>query len=266
MKGRGLLDALRPASPRPASAPGWVDGNGWSAFLDRLSDPILVFDTGSRVAFANTAALRLVPCEAGTPVARLTASLGAEAVGWLSGADGGGPTGRPPPVRLADSREAALAWQRLDKRHAALRLVLPVERPWPEGEPATVGVAGPLREARRMLRDSPFPVSLQGEDFRFIDVNAAFVEFSGRGRETLNGIDSLEFVPAEDHAAIAESRQRAAGPHGHVEFAYGDEGRLIDAGGRERWFRAAGRALRSEEGAPLYLAVHQEKTSEHVAR
>ena len=44
------------------------------------------------------------------------------------------------------------------------------------------------------------------------------------------------------------------------------EGRLVDAAGQRRWFRASRSVVRDEEGEPLYLAVLQDTTSEHEAR
>ena len=49
-------------SPAESAASG---AKAWREFLDVLGDAVLVLDTRGRVVFANTAALRLLPCEAG---------------------------------------------------------------------------------------------------------------------------------------------------------------------------------------------------------
>jgi len=61
----------------------WPSAGGWREFFDLLGDAVVVFDTSARVVLANTAALRLLPCEAGLPVEQFEAHLGADAVRWL---------------------------------------------------------------------------------------------------------------------------------------------------------------------------------------
>ncbi|MGK2901143.1 MAG: PAS domain-containing protein, partial [Burkholderiaceae bacterium] len=102
----------------------WSSAAGWREFLDLLSDAVVVLDDRARVVLANTAALRLLPCEAGMPIDQLQPHLGNAAVRWLerAAAGEGGPEA-PPDVRLADGRPATIEWRRLDARHAALRLV-----------------------------------------------------------------------------------------------------------------------------------------------
>ncbi|MEO8079787.1 MAG: PAS domain S-box protein, partial [Caldimonas sp.] len=264
MKGSALF-AWRGA-PSPVAGL-WRQASGWREFFDRLSDPILVFDARARVSFANTAALRLVPCEAGTPVARLEGSLGRDAVLWLAEAAIGEPAAAPPMARLSGGREAALAWQRLDDRHGALRLVLPTEPRRHADVRAPVEAApAPLRETLQLFWDSPFPATLQDASFRFVDVNPAFAEFTGRSREELVGSDFLDLVPAADRDVVRANRQRLVDSGGQVQNAYIPEGRLLDAGGVEHWFRAGRHAFGGDDGAPLYLAVLQDTTSEHVAR
>ncbi len=127
--------------------------------------------------------------------------------------------------------------------------------------------AGPaaVHEVLRLLWDSPFPASLQDEAFLFIDVNPAFAAFVGLTREAIIGRDFTDFLAEEDRLATIENRKRVnAGAR--VEAAYGPEGRLLDAAGFERWFRAARHVLVGPDGAPLYLAMLQDTTTEHVAR
>jgi hypothetical protein len=117
----------------------------------------------------------------------------------------------------------------------------------------------------RLLWDSPFPASLQDESFLFIDVNPAFAAFVGLTREAIIGRDFTDFLSEEDRLATIENRKRVnAGVR--VEAAYGPEGRVLDAAGVVRWFRAARHVLVGPDGTPLYLAMLQETTTEHVAR
>ena len=107
------------ATPQP-----WSGAAGWREFFDLLSDAVVVLDNQARVVFANTAALRLMPGEAGAPVNQLQAALGPIAIGWLKRAIAGdGGAAAPPEACLADGRPATIEWRRLDARHSALRLV-----------------------------------------------------------------------------------------------------------------------------------------------
>jgi len=103
----------------------WPSASGWRGFFDQLSDAVVVFDASARVVLANTAALRLLPCDVGLPVEQFQAALGAAAVRWLRrAATTPRELGLPPIVRLPDGRSIAIAWRRLDARHAAMHLSL----------------------------------------------------------------------------------------------------------------------------------------------
>src|SRR5450755_1489390 len=139
----------------------WSSAKAWREFFDTLSDAVLVLDTRARVVFANTAALRLVPCDAGTPLQQLQGTLGAAAVRWLVRAASSQPDATPPPlIGLADGRVATFAWRRLDARHCALRLH-PDPGPQPALRPALpqASDSAAMRETIRLFWDSPFPVT-----------------------------------------------------------------------------------------------------------
>ncbi len=246
----------------------WSSAKAWREFFDALSDAVLVLDTRARVVFANTAALRLLPCDVGTPLQQLEATLGAAAVRWLVRAASSQPDATAPPlIVLADGRAATFVWRRLDAKHSALRL-----HPDPGPQPAVLpvlrqaGDSAAMRETIRLFWDSPFPFTLQGSDFLLIDVNPAFVEFSGYPRERLIGRDPLDLVPEEDRRASAENRRALQGSFGRTDLPALSEGRLIDAGGRERSFRIARRILVGEDGQAAHLALLQDTTAERVAR
>ena len=244
----------------------WSSAAGWRDFLDLLSDAVVVLDGQARVVLANTAALRLLPCEAGAPVAQLRPVLGAPAVAWLEHAIAGrSGASTPPDAQLADGRPATLEWQRLDAQHSALRIAAVLPPPLPTAPRAQA--LGGMRETIAFLWDSPLPTSLQGTDFRFLDVNEAFAEMLGHSREQLIGRDAIEFQPPDDQPRILAARARIRASGGaRLSEPVMVEGRLIDASGREKRYRVSRRTLVDEAGKPLYLGVLQDTTAEHLAR
>jgi PAS domain S-box-containing protein len=246
-----------------------LEAAGWREFFDLLADAVVVFDATGRVLIANTAALRLLPCEVGMPIDQLQAALGADSLRWLRRLIAGRQNaGSAPRVRLADGRAATLSWRRLDAQHSALQLV---PEPEPAAEPATPPRAdmpsmASARETLAIFWESPFPALLQGPDFRILDVNQAFLEFSGFGRERLIGTDPLTLQPDEDRRDSLAQREMLRLSGGRTNLRDLSEARLIDAGGRERWYLITRRRLLGDDGRPLYLAVLQDSTAEHVAR
>ena len=155
------ISALRLAAP--------VDSASalWHGFLDTLSDPLWVLDADARVSFANTAALRLLPCEPGTPVALLAPELPAALGPWIEEALAGraDPTAPPVPGALLS---------RLNAQRWALRLPPAGRR---DAAPAAMGRGAPSPAARAPSLSelpigyaaSPFPVVLQDADCRLVD-------------------------------------------------------------------------------------------------
>ena len=127
-------------------------------------------------------------------------------------------------------------------------------------------LASNVRETLQFFWDSPFPATLQDADFRLVDVNDAYLEFTGYPRAHLIGLDPVELQPLEDRAHTLDRRRRLMATSGKDASRTLSEGRLVDAGGIERWFSIARRVLVGEDGAPLYLAVLQDTTNEHAAR
>lgn len=249
----------------------WSSASGWREFFDLLTDGVVVFDNGARVVLANTAALRLLPCEIGVPVEQFQATLGAEMVRWLR--DAATATREPeaaPPTRLADGRALRATWRRLDAQHGAMHVApeaheppAAVSTPWRAG-PYTMPVAG-MRETIAFLWQSPFPTLLQDQDFRILDVNQPFLDFIGLTRSATIGRDPIDWRPAEDRVAALAARHRLHASRAQaVEPALVDS-RLVDSSGRERRYRASRRTLIDETGRHLYLAVLQDTTGEHIA-
>ncbi len=249
---------MRPTAPS-SGAPGWRE------FYDLLSDAVIVLDDLARVVFANTAALRLLPCEPGLPIEHLQPSLGAGAIAWvrlcLIG-ESAGPA--PADIWLADGRSLALDWRRLDEQLSALRLA--ASAPAASSGPSVWPVGG-MREAIAFLWESPFPALLQGPDFRVVDANAAFMQMTGHARDALVGRDPIQLQPEEDRprAQAARERIRAAGTGSLPEPGLIDA-RIVDTSRRERRVRVLRRTMVDAGGQPLYLAVFQDATAEHLAR
>jgi PAS domain S-box-containing protein len=132
------------------------------------------------------------------------------------------------------------------------------------GKTSTLPAA--VQETLQIFWESPFPATLQGKDFRIVDVNDAFVEFSGFARSALIGHDPMDMQHGDDRAAARERRKVLMVSRGQTSEPALSEGRIIDARGFERWYRAARRVLADEDGAPLYFAVLQDTTLEHAAR
>ncbi len=123
-----------------------------------------------------------------------------------------------------------------------------------------------VQETLKIFWESPFPATLQDEQFRLVDVNDAFLAFSGFARAALLGRDPIELQSPEDQAANRERRKALQATGGRADSPALSEGRLLDAAGVHRWYRAARRILLGDDGRPLYFAVLQDTTSEHAAR
>jgi PAS domain S-box-containing protein len=262
---------------RPSES--WAQARPLRQLFDHLSDALLVLDERACIVFANTAALRVLSFDSGGSIDQLDGQIGAAAVQWTRrciASQGAGramarslspPLPSPPASALPDGRAVQLAWQPLDERHTVLRLQI---APMPAARPAIAeapGISAPaLADLVRVLWRSPFPATLQDASYRIVDCNQAYLDFTGHAREHLIGLDPLELQPEEDRAV-----NRAARPRLLEEFE-GDgvaplfERRIIDASGREHWFRAARSALQDDQGRRLFLVVMQDSSAEHAAR
>ena len=119
--------------------------------------------------------------------------------------------------------------------------------------------AAPQDASLLALWQSPVPATLQGVDFKLVDVNDAYVAYCGRARETLIGLDPIELQPLGDRGANLAQRD-------DLKDGVALRRRLLDAQGQERWFTVAARRVLSAEGVPLWLSVLQDLTAEHEAR
>ena len=106
-------------------------------------------------------------------------------------------------------------------------------------------------ELMRMFWDSPFAATLQDLDFRLVAVNRAYVEFTGFPESMLVGLDPLSLQPEEDRAINFALRKQMKAELDAGKPAPLVERRIVDAAGRERWFRAMRRAVRDATGPHL---------------
>ncbi len=249
----------------------WSVDPALRALFDSLSDAVLLLDRRGRISFANASALRLLRCKAGVSVADLSDALGPAAVQWLQQALlVSAAVGAAPAAHLRDGRRAQMAWQRLDALHfslcvqpaaAATDSALVSATP---GQPAALPAAA--GEPLNLHWESPFPCTLQDADFRLIDVNQAYLDFTGYSRERLLGSDPIDLQPEEDRASHRALRQRLQEDFLRPDVPALLERRLLDVWGRERWFRAARHLLADAAGRAVYLVVMQDSTAEHIAR
>lgn len=254
----------------------WAHAQPLRQFFDHLSDAVLLLDAQARITFANTAALRALSCEVGSSIDCLRERIGDPAVDWarakVAALATGGPRGGlaatdAPAASLGDGRALQLAWQPMDGLHSALRLQVGSAPAMPPAVPGPADVALPaVADLVRVLWRSPFPTTLQSADYRLIDVNPAYVDFTGLPRERLIGIDPLELQPPEDRETNRAARAQLLEDSRRGSVSPLIERRIVDAGGRERWFRAARSALVDERGETLFLVVMQDSTAEHAAR
>jgi PAS domain S-box-containing protein len=123
-----------------------------------------------------------------------------------------------------------------------------------------------IDEALNLHWESPFPCALQDADFKLIDFNAAYLQFTGFAREHLLGLDPVLLLPEVDQAPHRLWRSQWLEQVQRGAPAHLTEHRLIDADGRERWFRASSQVLVDPRAGTAYLSVLQDSTAEHVAR
>lgn len=258
----------------------WASRSELRTLLDHLSDAVLLLDRHGAVRFANGSALRLLACEPGTPLVGLGKVVGMPAVAWIRQAlqahamsGSAAAAGDCPDASLADGRQARLSFQPLDNTHFALT-VIPANAPVPRLEGGTGRIPEadtlPIRgEVAQQVVDvfwaSPYPVTLQDAQFRFVDVNPAYLAFTGYTREQLIGRDTKELQPKEDHGRAQADRQQLQNEAPYHPPRLLDR-RVIAADGRELHFRFARRVLQDDAGRTFYLAVLQDSTAEHTAR
>lgn len=249
-----------PAAPPPTAA-ALPSRAGMAALLDGVDDALLLVDAVGTLGFCNRAAMRLLRAEPGQGLAQLLAGFDAHAAAWLRARhDDPAAACRSVAAALADGRavrvsgwrEARLLALRVQLLPAAAEAAAAVGDAGDAGDAEPALAAQPARAAMRLLWASPFPATLQDAQGQLLEVNDAYVAFTGRARGLLLGSDPAALGGAMDSDAAADGDPA--------------EQRLVDADGRERWFRQVRYAVRGESGARLRLSVLQDTTAAHVAR
>jgi PAS domain S-box-containing protein len=123
------------------------------------------------------------------------------------------------------------------------------------------GVAIPVR----LIWEALIPITLQDSQFRLVDVNPAFLRFTGLPREKLIGRDPLDLQPARDRATSTLLRTRL-NPGAPAAATLPEVERLLDAQGHERWFRATRSPVTDQHGRLFWVSVLQDCTLEQAER
>jgi len=239
-----------------------------AALLDDDPAVVLWFDAAGKVGYHNRAAARVLGCRPGQPAAQTVAVLGAETAVWLGGALKGAKGRFERMLTLSGGRRwRALVWSvaggravRLQPLAGALHTAAPPPAPLLPTLPASA------RDTLALLWSSPFPATLQDASFRLLDVNDAFLAFSGFRRDALVGNDPVDLQPAEDRdgsVALRMGLLADAAQGGSPSMAI--QRRLIDAEGRERWVAMVGHDIAPAGSAPLWLTLLHDTTVEHGA-
>ncbi|AKJ30964.1 PAS domain-containing sensor histidine kinase [Caldimonas brevitalea] len=253
-------------------------GTPEDAAADSAAAPVLVLDAGGRIVQANAAARAQLRVEEGGAVSSLVGVLGLSALQWVLAQlrQAARHPERPfwpvtgPRVTAVPQQPARLVFGGDGGGHWQLRLeALGAPRSRPVAAPGTPppsdeGDDQALRELRRMFWHSPFPVVLQDAQYRIVDINQAFIDYSGYSRDELIGLDPMALFHADDRVYHQQLRQQLARDDAHS--AELTERRFIDAAGQTRWYRAAHRRVRDADGRVLALAVLHDSTAEHQAR
>jgi PAS domain S-box-containing protein len=129
-------------------------------------------------------------------------------------------------------------------------------------------VAAALRARHPLLAGlwaAPIPATLQGRDYKLVDVNDAYASMLGLPREALIGRDPIDLQPPEDresnHVARAEIVELFAAGQPPPPMRR----RLVDGQGRERWFALALCNLAAPGEPMLWLSMLQDLSAEYTA-
>ncbi|MEZ5650397.1 MAG: PAS domain S-box protein [Burkholderiaceae bacterium] len=132
---------------------------------------------------------------------------------------------------------------------------------------AMVQSLGEIRERERLLlsqaemfrvtiEQSPLPMSIQDNSFRFVMVNKAYTELTGYSEHQLIGRDAADFLhPEEDRSAVRRQRElvHAQGMSDLPRFSMRRE--IVRRDGRRIPYRMELGRSRGLDGQPLWVAV-----------
>ncbi|MBI3367586.1 MAG: PAS domain S-box protein, partial [Burkholderiales bacterium] len=247
----------RPSAPNPAQL---------TALLDSAEEALVLVDARARVGYCNHAAMRLLGCEPGQSIEAALSRLaepGRHAV-LQALAETATTAERPFAATLLDGLVLRLVLTPGTGGQRLLRARTDTAPAAPRLPPLGPGATG---ELVRLLWDLPQPLTLQSSDFRIVAANRAYYDSFGQAPAQVLQHDPVEWMSADDQSHVQEVRAalRAALDEGRQpDLAF--ERRVIDATGRERWFRVAPRWVSADDGSPLLLALLQDCTLERQAR
>ena len=142
-------------------------------------------------------------------------------------------------------------------------------RPAPPGLPGLrAAPALPSRALTQLpsLAVLPAAATLQGADFRLVDLNNSFALLAGRPRAALLGSDPVQLeAPDQQQASLAERQEHAAVAAGGLAMPPLQR-RLLDAQGRKRWCSCATSRITDGRGGVYWLTLWHEVTAEVAAR
>ncbi|MEW6098054.1 MAG: PAS domain S-box protein [Pseudomonadota bacterium] len=228
--------------------------------------PAVVLRSNGAIEAANPQAQALLPLPAGGMVSGWVSVLGFAAVQWILAQLRHPPGAAPqtgPRVMLPGGRPARLVMTGESSERWLLRFE---QAPRAAARRHAQGDDVALRELRAMFWDSPFPATLQDEDHRFVEVNDAFLQYTGYRQEYLSGLDALALIHPEDRDRLDSERRQLDLEVDRSDVASAVERRLVAANGEVRWFRAAHRRVSDAEGRRLSFSVLYDCTAEHLAR
>ncbi|MCM5679427.1 PAS domain S-box protein [Schlegelella sp. S2-27] len=250
--------------------------------FERAAVPMLALTPSGAVVRANASLRALLNIPANTSVSSLVAPLGLTAVQWvlshlrLAAREPGfalaavtGPRVMLPsgvPVRLCLAGEPPGQWTLRFERAGGTPAPAPRRADHAEAEPPERADDIALRELRRMFWYSPFPVVLQDAQYRVVDVNQAFLDYSGYARSDLIGLDPMVLFHPDDREQHESVRRQLELDLERAESSPMTERRFLDAGGQTRWYRAAHRRVYGSDGQAMSLTVLHDCTAEHQAR
>jgi PAS domain S-box-containing protein len=237
-----------------------------AALLDGSREALLLFDAlSARLLTCNKAAMRLLGCEPGQGIAEVAAGLPTASAAWLQQAWHA--SNFPQDSERLPGYGGRQLCMSLWREAAGLCLRLhEVDQPGPARLQGPNLMDASAQGLLEQLWVSAQPMTLQDESFAFVDVNQAYLDYTGFTRGHLIGLDPVSMQPLEDQATHLASRERLNAMLHEGLPAPLAERRFTDASGRERWFRAAFVPLFDAQGQRLTLSVLNDATSEHVAR
>ncbi len=130
---------------------------------------------------------------------------------------------------------------------------------------SVVAAAPPAEALLQGLWSSTQPATLQGADYRLVDVNNAFVSLLGLQRKALIGIDPIELQPPEDRELSLLQRQELARTGG-TAGQRAVHRRILDGQGRQRWMSLTVIPLATPGRPRRWLTLLHDETVEHAAR